>query len=385
MSRDPSVAHPPGAWPDGFAATAGDRDALLVLAHLEGLTPRQLGELARRHGSAAGCLHAIRCGAAGSDQMRGVVSGIDPSAVRAALRRAGARAVFPGEREHVAALADLPDPPASLFVRGHDLTGVLELPAVAVVGARRCSAYGREIAEAIAFAVASRAFAVVSGAALGIDAAAHRGALAAGGPTIAVLGSGIDVDHPRSNRTLIREIAERGSVVSEYPPGRPALPRQFPARNRIVASLACAVVVVEGAESSGSLITAEFALELGRDVLAVPGPVTSPLSRVPHDLIREGATLVRSAADVLDVVGAGVGWSRGEARGESASAGLEFTADERHVLDRLAGAATVDAVAASAGLPASRTLAVLSGLELRGIVRAVGGRYERTAASLPSM
>src|SRR5205814_3118131 len=135
------------------------------------------------------------------------------------------------------------------------------------------------------------------------DAAAHHGALRAGGPTVAVWGSGIDMPYPRRNATLFRDIRERGTVVSEYPPGTPAEPFRFPARNRIVAALSCAVVVVEGGEGSGSMITADHAMEIGRDVFAVPGLVTSPLSFAPHSLIREGAGLLRGPDDLLADLG----------------------------------------------------------------------------------
>ena len=148
---------------------------------------------------------------------------------------------------------------------------------------------------------------VVSGAAHGIDEASHRGALAAPGRTVAVLGAGIDVAYPRSNAALLDRILATGTVVSEYPPGVPAVPRNFPARNRIVAGLARALVVVEGAGKSGSRISVDHALDLGRDVFAVPGPVTSPLAEVPLALIREGATMIRGADDLLDDLG--ITWS----------------------------------------------------------------------------
>ncbi|MGH2723303.1 MAG: DNA-processing protein DprA [Actinomycetota bacterium] len=231
----------------------------------------------------------------------GGAGGIDVRRVSQALRRAGARLAVPGDGEYPERLLDLPDPPACLFLRGRPPPGAGGRPevAVAVVGARACSPYGREVAEGIGAGVAAAGVAVVSGAAIGIDGAAHRGALRVGGPTVAVLGSGIDTAYPQRHRGLIDRIAEAGSVLSEYPPGVKPEPRRFPARNRIVAGLARAVVVVEGAPGSGSLITAEFAQDLGRDVLAVPGPVTSPLSQAPHELIRDGGTLVRGAEDVL--------------------------------------------------------------------------------------
>jgi DNA processing protein len=280
-----------------------------------------------------------------------------------------------GDGEYPPDLLNLSDPPGWLFVRGRTLQSG---PAVAVVGARRCSAYGREVAGWVGRGVAAAGVTVVSGAARGIDAAAHRGALAGGGPTVAVLGSGIDVAYPSGNTRLIQAIAREGAVVSEYPPGTPAGRYRFPARNRIVVALSRAVVVVEGAPGSGSTISAGFAEQLGRDVLAVPGPVTSPLSMVPHDLIRDGAGLVRGPGDVLEVLG-----KPGPVAADDLLESL--TAEQRRVFDALAGEpVTADAVAAGCGLPVPRTLGALMALELRGLIQSSGGRYVRAAITAGS-
>lgn len=373
MSPDASGAAPvvlPGAWPPDFVRTGRDRDAVLILSHLEGLTPRELHRLADGEGSAARCLAAVRAGAAGTDGDRDALRTVDVRAVREATAACRGRIAFPGEDEYPAGLRDLTDPPACLFLRG---SPVGESTAVAVVGARLCSPYGVEMASTLAGGIAAAGVTVVSGAALGIDAAAHRGALRADGDTIAVLGSGIDVPYPRGNRRLIEAIAEVGTVVSEYPPGTPPVPRRFPARNRIVAALARAVLVVEGATGSGSILTAEFAAELGRDVLAVPGPVTSPLSEAPHALIRDGAALVRGGDDVLTVLGIGERGGRDEAEVPGLSE------EERRVFDSVTGTGlTLESVAARAAVPPAVAMAALVELELRGLVRAVGGRYERT-------
>jgi DNA processing protein len=230
------------------------------------------------------------------------------------------------------------------------------------------------MAEAIGEGLASVGVAVVSGAAMGIDAAAHRGALA-GGPTVAVLGSGIDVAYPPGNAELLSEIASSGAVVSEHPPGVRALPHRFPRRNRLVAALGIVAVVVEGAEGSGSLITADLADQMGKDILAVPGPVTAPQSAAPHELIRDGATLVRGPEDVLEAIG----MAAAQPDEEEPEANIEHLPPlERAVLQRLSGTpAAVDALASVVGVSPSQALTALSALELRGLVASEGGRFRR--------
>jgi DNA processing protein len=307
------------------------------------------------------------------------------------LSRCAARLIAPGDDEYPEALLDLTDPPGWLFVRGrlsHGGSGM----AVSVVGARNCSPYGTEVSELMGSGLAAAGVAVVSGAARGIDGAAHRGALAVGGPTVAVLGSGIDVPYPQGHRRMLERIAACGAVVSEYPPGLRPHPRRFPARNRIVAALARLIVVVEGASGSGSLITAEFAQDLHRDLLAVPGPVTSELSAAPHELIRDGAGLVRDAGDVLEALGLA---PRRTSRRREASEGVTASAmggsegspspenlpqPERLVLESLGGTGQlIEQVAHRSGLSTSAALRALVALELRGLVVATGGRYRRPA------
>jgi DNA processing protein len=372
-SRAGTAGEPPGTWPTGFAAGPRDREALLVLAHLEGMTPREIHALAWERRSAAACVDAVTRGAAGSAADRERVQATNPKAVRRALTDCGAALIAPGEPGYPADLLHLADPPGWLFVRGALSPGE---HAVAVVGARNCSPYGREVAEGLGAGLAAAGVTVVSGAARGVDAAAHRGALRVRGRTVAVLGSGIDVPYPRSHRRLLEDIAGTGAVVSEYPPGMFPHPRRFPARNRIVAGLSRAVVVVEGAPGSGSLITAEFVQDLHREVLAVPGPVTSELSAAPHELIRDGAGLVRDAEDVLEAIGLGSG---GSADGAPSSAPAGLTEGERRALEALTGSPQlVEQVAAGAGLDPGVALRTLTALELRGLVRVDGGRYRRT-------
>jgi DNA processing protein len=358
-------------------AGPADRDALLVLAHLEGMSPADGHRLAWRVGSARACLRAVRAGtvAGASARDRAVAEEIDPGSVRAGLAGCGARLVAPGDDDYPPGLLDLTDPPMGVFVRG---TLPAPRPAVAMVGARRCTAYGREAAESIAGGVAAEGVTVVSGAAVGIDAAAHRGALRAGGPTMAVLGSGIDVAYPPRNAALIEAVAGAGAVLSEYPPGVEARPHRFPARNRLVAALGQGVIVVEGAPGSGSLITAEFAEDLGRDVMAVPGAITGPLSAVPHALIRDGAALIRGPGDVLETLGLSASVPEGSPPGPVPPAGL-LSDEEGRFLDLIPGTpATLDSVAHAAGVDAARALRLLGALELRGLVASDGGRYRRT-------
>jgi len=210
---------------------------------------------------------------------------------------------------------------------------------------------------------------VISGAARGIDAAGHQGALDAGGHTVAVLGCGIDQAYPKWSERLIRRIAEIGTLVSEYPPGVPPEPYHFPARNRIVAAMCTGLVVVEGAEGSGSLISAEHALDLGRDVFAVPGAFTSPLAHVPHVLIREGATLIRGVDDLMRDL------KVGERLG-GAPVRLDLTLAERAALDLVIAPVLPENVAKGLGVSVPEVLPLLLGLELKGLIRSVGGRFE---------
>lgn len=271
-----------------------------------------------------------------------------------------------GRREigYPALLAAIFDPPERLYLRGlrRDL---LEGPCVAVVGSRACSSYGAGVAESVARSLAAAGVVVVSGLARGIDAAAHRGALAAGGATLAVLGCGIDRDYPASNAGLARRIADTGLIVSEYGAGVEPAPWRFPARNRIVAGLSAATVVVEARERSGALITADFALEEGREVFAVPGPITAALSAGSNGLLRLGAAPLLEPADVLSLLGLDVA-ARPAPPGELAAALLE----ELH--ERPAG---VDELAGLTKAPVERVAAALVELELDGLITSGEGVY----------
>lgn len=357
----------PVTWPEGFAASPRDRASALVLSSLRGTSPRRLLAIGRSEGSASRTLAAFREGRVGSEADRAIARTVRPEDVREACAACGATAFTVGDASYPAALFDLADPPIVVFVRGERDLAPRE-SSVAVVGARRASARGSDIARSLGSSLAGAGIAVVSGAARGIDAAAHEGAIAVGGPTVAVLGSGIDVAYPRSTAHLLQRIGEIGTILSEYPPGVPAEAFRFPARNRLIAALARSLVIVEGEEGSGSLITADHALDLGREVSAVPGAVTDALSGAPNALIREGATLIRGADDLLADLGV---QPAGSPAGPEA-----LTGDEARVLEAVGRWDLPEAIARAADLDLGRAMAILVGLEVRGAVRATGGRYE---------
>mgnify|MGYP000409709257 CR=1 FL=1 len=238
-----------------------------------------------------------------SERFATFAAAFDERAERARLRGLGIRYVGRSEPAFPPLLGAIHDPPPGLYVRGEGALELLSRPAVAIVGARACSGYGRAVARTLARDAAAAGLVVVSGLARGVDGEAHRGALDAGGITVAVLGCGVDRDYPASHAELARRVAAEGLVVSEYAPGVEPAPWRFPARNRIVAGLCAATVVVEARERSGALITADFALEEGREVLAVPGEITASLSAGSNALLRLGATPLLSADDLLGVYG----------------------------------------------------------------------------------
>jgi len=267
-------------------------------------------------------------------------------------------------------LGAIHDPPPTLFLRGSADAALLGRPAVALVGARACSSYGRSVTRSLARDLAAAGLVVVSGMARGIDGEAHRGALEAGGVTVAVLGCGVDRDYPAAHSELARRICDFGLVVSEYEPGVEPAPWRFPARNRIIAGLCRATVVIEARERSGALITADFALEEGREVLAVPGEITSSLSAGTNALLRLGATPVTCAADVLEVVGVEpVKQTPAASLGPVAEALYERLSDEALTADELVRTCAIDP---------SQGAAALMELELAGRVTIEDGRYRAT-------
>jgi DNA processing protein len=304
------------------------------------------------------------------------VQGDDPGALRRRLAETGCWATCRHRPEYPRALHELErEAPAALVGRGDvELLRRLEDdPGVTVVGSRRAGSYGRGVARELGRMLASAGLPVISGLALGVDAAAHRGAIEAGGPTIAVLGSGPDRAYPSSNRRLYDRIADRGVVVSELPPGTGAFRWTFPARNRIMAALGAMTVVVEAAERSGSLITVGFAQDLGRAIGAVPGPVNSWLSEGANALLADGAVVVRGAEDVLDrLLGPGARTARpaGPALDDTLAAALAEVEG---------GNASPDDVAAALGGDAGLAASALARLELLGYLTSdATGAYART-------
>jgi DNA processing protein len=290
------------------------------------------------------------------------------------------RAIEAGDDEYPALLHELGDAPPTLFVRGRIRSE--DALAVAVVGSRRATAHGCETAEQLAFDLAGRGVTVVSGLARGIDTAAHVGALRAGGRTIAVLGSGLDVVYPPENRRLAQRVAANGALVSQFVAGTPPLPHHFPSRNRVLAGLALAVVVVEAAERSGALITAAAAAELGREVMAVPGRARAPESRGTNQLIRDGAGLVETWEDVLEALPDRWRQAVGDVRALRAAAapddpdlGGEDARDAGRLLGALGGGPVgVEDVIEQSGVPSGRAVALLTHLELLGRVRQLPGK-----------
>jgi DNA processing protein len=284
------------------------------------------------------------------------------------MTHAAPRSIVVDDPSYPYLLRAIPDPPEEIWVVG-DVTA-LEGPCVAVVGSRAASQYAKDVSAALAFDLARRGMVVVSGMARGVDGAAHRGALDAGGRTIAVLGSGVLVPYPSEHKELMSGICRSGAVVSEVPPEAPPLPHHFPRRNRIISGLSRAVVVIEAGEKSGSLITARCALEQGRDVMAVPGNALSGRNRGSHALLKDGAKLIEGVDDILEELGLPVTEA-------TAVAGRNLLL-HNGLIDALQPGDTyaLDDLAQSSGRSAADLLPVLLELELRGvIVRVPGGRF----------
>ncbi|MFI9205925.1 DNA-processing protein DprA [Streptomyces sp. NPDC053048] len=310
---------------------------------------------------------------------------LDPDADLAAVTRWGGRFLCPGDIQWPGQLDDLGDArPLGLWVRGCPDVRLWALRSVAVVGARACTDYGSHVAALLGAGLAERGWVVVSGAAYGVDGAAHRGALAAGGATVAVLASGIDVPYPRGHTELLDRITEQGLVLTELPPGGHPTRSRFVLRNRVIAALTRGTVVVEAEYRSGSLVTARRARELGRHTMGVPGQVTSGLSAGVHELLREGAQLVTDADEIAELVGA-IGDLAPPRRGPVVARDLLDTTALR-ALEAVPGrgGGGTELIARNAGMGRERTLASLYELQALGFVERRGDLWQLADAASTS-
>lgn len=302
--------------------------------------------------------------------------GVDEKSLKRAwtvIENKDVRVIDYNEPHYPETLKHLYDPPPILFVRGN--LSLLERTSIAIVGTRGATGYGLRVAGWLGAAMAREGLPVVSGMARGIDTEAHRSCLDAGGETVAVLGTGIDVPYPAGNRKLMERIVETGCVVSEFPPGMPGLKQNFPRRNRIISGLSVGTVVVEAPERSGALITAEFAIDQGKPVFAVPGDIWSKNSLGPHALIRDGAIPVFSEADILDAIG----WKRKPVQKGGRASGAErpiLSTTSARIIDSLDRAPVhIDDLSSRCSLTPSETLDELLKLEMRGLVEQRPGKY----------
>jgi len=341
-----------------------------------------LAELLRAFGNPEAVLAASASqrrsviGAAGAKALDGASATKRLAATLGWLGEPGHSLVAWDDADYPRALLEIGDPPPVFYCLGE--RRFLGATSLAIVGSRNATPQGCNDAEAFAAALSAAGITIVSGLALGIDAAAHRAALLYAGSSVAVVGTGPDRVYPARNRDLAHELAARGAIVSEFAPGTPPLPSNFPRRNRLISGLARGVLVVEATVSSGSLITARFAAEQGREVFALPGSIHSPFSKGCHKLIRDGAKLVETAQDILDelklpVFAAAVSPDRNNRESPDAIQAALLRALGHDLLD-------VDTLAARCGLAASKVTATLTALELTGQVGAVaGGLWQRLA------
>lgn len=296
-----------------------------------------------------------------------------------ALRGVGAKLVHWKEPEYPQNLLQIYDPPVMLYVRG-DST-ILNAPGLSIVGTRRPTVYGMQMAERMGRDLAARGLTIVSGLARGIDAIAHTGTTAVGGRAIGVLGTGIDVCYPKENKKLFEKVLERGAILSEFPTGSHPAPENFPVRNRIIAGMPLGVVIVEGKQYSGSLITARLAMEFGREVFGVPGNATQEVSFAPNQLIKQGAKLVTSAEDVIEELPTPVRAAllqaevvESEQRNLLAGEGLSPSGKKIYELLSAEAPRHIDDIVETSGLNSSEVLATLFELEMKGIVRQLPGK-----------
>ena len=359
----------------------------LALSFITGIGSRIAAELIRKYGSPTACFEAsaVSLEAAGlkPDSVDELKSGEPRKRAELHLAehsRLGGEVLTLADPRYPAQLRETYDPPIVLYAMG-DLDAALAQPSIAIVGSRRCSTYGRNVAEKISRDLAERGITVVSGLARGIDSAAHRGAIEGKGLTVAVMGTGIDAVYPKENRKLAEQIATHGALVTEFPLATPPVSQNFPFRNRVISGLTLGVMVVEGAERSGSLITARLAMEQGREVFAVPGNITSSKSFGPNYLIKDGAKLVQSWLDVveefpLDLKAQIISAERGEGRAQAGRIDRMLSDSERRVLAKLKvdESTHVDQLIAICGLGLGELMKALLSLEMTDQIRQLPGK-----------
>jgi DNA processing protein len=371
---------------------SASRDSLLrdwlALSFVTGVGSRTAAMLIDRFGSPAACFEASDRDLASAGLQSDSIESLHESELRVRAERdlvelagLGARVVTLADENYPALLRETYDPPIVLYVRG-DLDRSLNQPAVAIVGSRRCSTYGRNVAEMLARELAARGITVISGLARGIDGAAHRGALEGNGLTIGVMATGVDDVYPKENRRIAEQILRQGALASEFPLRTPPLSQNFPFRNRVISGLALGVMVVEGAERSGSLITARLAYEQGRDVFAVPGNITSGKSFGPNYLIKDGAKLVQTWRDVVEELPREIktrilSAERGDLTQTQMAIDVVSLSDgERRVLGLLKydEATHIDQLIGSAGMNPGQLMDALLRLEMGDRVRQLPGK-----------
>jgi DNA processing protein len=359
----------------------------LALRLTSGLGARLAGKLLRQFGSPEEIfraslteLEACQLPVAATQAVFSKAAFRDAQKELALVRKAGCQLIHWEETEYPKRLLEIYDPPPLLYVRGN--VQVLNRHAISIVGTRRPTPYGNQIAERLARDLAEHGLIVASGLARGIDSSAHRGACAASrGGTVGVLGSGIDVIYPKENRKLFEEVEKRGAIITEFPMGTYPAPENFPVRNRMVAGMALGVIVVQGAQYSGSLITSRLAMEFGREVYGVPGNITEPVSFAPNQLIKQGAKLVSGWEDVVEELPTEVRAELFpvEATTQEERASLfetNLSPVEKRLFDliRIEEPIHVDELVETTGLTSSETLATLCEMEMRGIIRQMPGK-----------
>lgn len=355
-----------------------EKEALVALCAFPGAGPTRIKLLIEYFGSAkkawkAGEKTLVKIGF-GEERTKNFLNHkdrFDPSSYFLRLKRLGIAAITFDDKNYPENLKSLRDFPLILYVKGE--LKKEDNTAIAVVGSRKMTAYGKIVCERLVTDLVTAGVTIVSGLALGVDAVAHKTAIDAGGRTMAVVGGGLDQIYPPANTNLAREIVKHGTIISEYPLGYPALSENFPVRNRIVSGLSLGVLVIEGAQKSGTLLTASHAASQGREVFAVPGQITSPNSAAPHFLLKNGAKLVTSAQDLLEELEI-----KSKVKSQTAKVILPQSPQEQKVLEILANEGLdIDTIVRISGIETGTVLGVLTNMELKGLVKNIGGIYTK--------